>query len=375
MSVGAGVYESYWTDPLTLATKAVTDKGITVVAAAGNLGKNAARPAAVRRHHGAGQRAVGADRRRLEHDGHADAQRRRRWRASARRVRRSSTSKRSRTWSRRAPAPSRWRCPGSTFYLDQGAVPARRQAPARLEAVSDAERHQHGGAGRQRHGRADAAGESEPDAEPDQGDSAVHRAGSIPATARCARAPASSTRSARCAWRSSTRRAQAGDEMPVQKVWSRQIIWGNHRLTGGVIKPSANAWAQQHRVGHGQDARRLRRRQHRVGHDGRDGDNIVWGTASDGDNIVWGTVGDGDNIVWGTRWRRRQHRVGHRLRRRRLRQHRLGHGRSTATTSCGARPRPATTSCGARRRRRQHRVGHVGDADVDLGRATRRRRR
>src|SRR3954466_712881 len=42
MSVGAGVYESYWTDPLTVATKKLTDKGIVVVAAAGNLGKNAA---------------------------------------------------------------------------------------------------------------------------------------------------------------------------------------------------------------------------------------------------------------------------------------------------------------------------------------------
>ena len=41
MSVGAGVHESYWTDPLTLAAKAVTDKGIAVVAAAGNMGKNA----------------------------------------------------------------------------------------------------------------------------------------------------------------------------------------------------------------------------------------------------------------------------------------------------------------------------------------------
>src|SRR5437867_3755921 len=41
MSIGAGVYESYWTDPLTLATKKITDKGITVVAAAGNMGKNA----------------------------------------------------------------------------------------------------------------------------------------------------------------------------------------------------------------------------------------------------------------------------------------------------------------------------------------------
>ena len=41
MSVGAAIHESYWTDPLTLAVKAITDKGITVVTAAGNMGKNA----------------------------------------------------------------------------------------------------------------------------------------------------------------------------------------------------------------------------------------------------------------------------------------------------------------------------------------------
>ena len=40
MSVGAAIRESYWTDPLTLAVKAVTDQGITVVTAAGNLGKD-----------------------------------------------------------------------------------------------------------------------------------------------------------------------------------------------------------------------------------------------------------------------------------------------------------------------------------------------
>jgi serine protease AprX len=39
VSVGAGVYESYWTDPFTLAVKALVDRGIVVVAAAGNLGK------------------------------------------------------------------------------------------------------------------------------------------------------------------------------------------------------------------------------------------------------------------------------------------------------------------------------------------------
>ena len=85
--------------------------------------------------------------------------------------------------------------------------------------------------------------------------------------------------------------------MPIQRVWSRRIIWGSHRLSHGVIKPSANAWKT----------------------------GVLWGAAktlaSDGDNIVWGTMSDGDNIVWGT-GRRRQHRLGHGGR---WRQHRLGH--------------------------------------------------
>src|SRR5260221_578524 len=42
MSVGANIKESYWTDPLTLATKKLTDQGVVVVCAAGNMGKNAA---------------------------------------------------------------------------------------------------------------------------------------------------------------------------------------------------------------------------------------------------------------------------------------------------------------------------------------------
>ena len=40
LSVGAQIRESYWTDPLTLAAKRVTDLGITVVSAAGNRGSN-----------------------------------------------------------------------------------------------------------------------------------------------------------------------------------------------------------------------------------------------------------------------------------------------------------------------------------------------
>ena len=41
MSLGAGVYESYNTDPLTQAAKRAVEAGIVVVAAAGNLGKAA----------------------------------------------------------------------------------------------------------------------------------------------------------------------------------------------------------------------------------------------------------------------------------------------------------------------------------------------
>jgi serine protease AprX len=39
LSVASGVYESYWTDPLTLAAKKLVDAGVVVVAAAGNLGR------------------------------------------------------------------------------------------------------------------------------------------------------------------------------------------------------------------------------------------------------------------------------------------------------------------------------------------------
>ena len=41
LSVGAAVTESYYTDPLTMATKTLVDSGITVVTAAGNNGQNA----------------------------------------------------------------------------------------------------------------------------------------------------------------------------------------------------------------------------------------------------------------------------------------------------------------------------------------------
>ena len=41
LSVAAGVYESYDTDPLTLAARRAVEAGIVVVTAAGNFGRNA----------------------------------------------------------------------------------------------------------------------------------------------------------------------------------------------------------------------------------------------------------------------------------------------------------------------------------------------
>ena len=96
--------------------------------------------------------------------------------------------------------------------------------------------------------------------------------------------------------------AQPGSTLPMPRAWSKQILWGNHRITGGVIRPNANAFLETTVWGAVADG---------------DGDNIVWGTlfGDDSDNIVWGTFdelgednivwgtlldGDGDNIVWGT---------------------------------------------------------------------------
>ena len=73
-----------------------------------------------------------------------------------------------------------------------------------------------------------------------------------------------------------------GSRAPFSPAWSRHVYWGNHRLTGGIIQPNASAW--KNGVVWGQAS----------------STNIVWGTAWGSDNIVWGTSGGDDNIVWGT---------------------------------------------------------------------------
>ncbi len=83
------------------------------------------------------------------------------------------------------------------------------------------------------------------------------------------------------------RTAQGGSQLSIPSTWGRQVIWGNHRITGGVIRPNANAYQLGTTWGSAFD---------------RDGDSVVWGTLLDGADIVWGTADllSADNLAWGT---------------------------------------------------------------------------
>jgi serine protease AprX len=285
MSVGANIHESYWTDPLTLSTKKLTDMGITVVVAAGNLGKNSA-----------GKLQYGG----ITAPGNAP------WVLTVGASSTMGTLTRNddevASFSSAGPsyldfeakpdlvAPgvstASLAVPGSTFYVTKpdalldgkpklgskaylslsgtsmaapvvaGTVALMLQAnpkltPNLIKALLQYTAQQYPGYNALR-----------------QGAGFLNTLGAV--------------RLAKFYFN-----PRAGDRMPAQKVWSRAIDWGSHRLTGGVIEPGANAWANNIVWG---TAKTLI----------SDGDNIVWGTTSDGDNIVWGTTSDGDNIVWGT---------------------------------------------------------------------------
>lgn len=85
---------------------------------------------------------------------------------------------------------------------------------------------------------------------------------------------------------------EKGDRYPNMKAWSGHIFWGNRRVSGSVLTPGGTAWLSGVQWG---------------GTSTPTGQNIVWGEncAGDCDNIVWGNnivwgESDGDdNIVWG----------------------------------------------------------------------------
>ena len=96
---------------------------------------------------------------------------------------------------------------------------------------------------------------------------------------------------------------EKGDRYPNMKAWSKHIFWGNRRVTGGVLAPGGTAWGQNIVWGDTLTPAGL----NIVWGENCDtvdcsnivwGNNIVWGESDANDNIVWGNT-DGDNIVWG----------------------------------------------------------------------------
>ena len=309
MSVGAGVYESYWTDPLTLAAKVVVEKGVTVVAAAGNHGQERRRPVAVGRHHRAGQCAVGADGWRFVDQWHVVASRRRRWRNSAPRARRQSTSVRSRTSWRLAWAPSRWPLPvacspSPSSSISSRAEPAARTSTLRLSGTSMAAPVVSGTVA--------LMYQANPNLTPNLVKAILqYTAESHGSTYGPLREGAGFLNTLGAVDMARFFATQGpGAKFPVASAWSRQILWGNHRLQNGDIVPTTNAWSL----------------------------NIVWGTAEND-----GRLG-------------RQHRLGHSLER--WRQHRLGHRQSAGQRGVGHRGRWRQHRLGHGGRWRQHRLGH-----------------
>ena len=74
--------------------------------------------------------------------------------------------------------------------------------------------------------------------------------------------------------------------------WARHLIWGNYRVTGGVPLPGSNAWATNVVWGEMHTPSGAL-----VVWGAANPDNVVWGEAIGG-NVVWGEL-TGDNVVWG----------------------------------------------------------------------------
>jgi serine protease AprX len=285
MSVGAGVLESYWTDPLTLATKVLTDKGIVVVAAAGNLGKNAA-----------GQLQYGA----ITAPGNAP------WVLTVGASSTMGTTDRSddemAAFSSSGPTAYDFSAkpdlvapgvgtvslavPGSTFYTTKadfllaGAVATAAKPYLALSGTSMS-------------------------APVVSGTIALMLQANPKLTPNLVKAILQYTAERRAGY-SALRQgagflntfgavqmarffatAKKGDKLSYGSNWSRTIEWGSHLLTGGNILPTGNAWANTVIWGSALTGTST-------------GDNIVWGSMASGDNIVWGSTSLGDNIVWGT---------------------------------------------------------------------------
>ncbi|HEX4347711.1 MAG TPA: S8 family serine peptidase [Vicinamibacterales bacterium] len=311
LSVGAGVFESYMTDPLTLAAKALTDNGIVVVAAAGNLGKNAA-----------GQLQYGG----ITSPGIAP------WVITTCALSTNGTvqttddavasfSSAGPTWIDFAAKPDvcapgvgivslaapgstlvtsnpGWLIPATNGKTNNGAVPYLSLAGTSMATPFVS-------------GTVALMLQANPNLTPNLV-KAILEYTATPQTGVSPLRQGAGFMNTYAAVKLAKfyAKAKKGTKVHIDPTWSRHIIWGNHKLGGGIIDPGANAWKLGVEWGWA----------HVSDDDGDnivwgtdDSDNIVWGTdcgggdcdnivwgTDDGDNIVWGTADDGDNIIWGT---------------------------------------------------------------------------
>ncbi len=309
LSVGAGIYESYWTDPLTLAAKRVVDAGVVVVAAAGNVGKNAQ-----------GELQYGG----ITAPGNAP------WVLTVGASSTQGTPARGDDvmagYSSRGPtfidytakpdlvAPGTGTvsltAPGSRFhstkaqYLVPGLVSTAFVPYLSLSGTSMA-------------------------APVVSGTVALMLQANPSLTPNAVKAILMYTAQERAGYNALVQgagflntvgalrlatffvTAQPGDRIPLQSMWSKHILWGNHNLASGIINPAANAygigvvWGTA-RTDTGDDvvwgAGCSDNSCDDVVWGASEGDNIVWGAECadvNCDDVVWGSSSDGDNVVWG----------------------------------------------------------------------------
>ena len=358
LSVGAAVTESYWTDPLTLAAKHAADAGVVVVAAAGNLGKDAS-----------GQTQYGA----ITAPGNAP------WVLTVGAYNHQGTVRRHddviAAYSSRGPSAIDFEAkpdivapgsglvslsdPSSLFYVQKSAslLSGTRETWYKpylsLSGTSMAAPVVSGTVALMM--------EANPSLTPnmvkailqftaqrsDRYDALTQGAGFLNAQGAVQLARFFHT-------------ANPGDRLHLERAWNKQIHWGSHRLGGGMIQPSANAfelgtvWGAfppgtvttssggrcamatattscGARPSTATTSSGARSTMSTTSSGGRCA--MATATTSFGGRSAMATTScgarplDGDNIVWGTACGFadvRQHRLGHAARRR---QHRLGHHR------------------------------------------------
>ena len=305
LSVGAAVRESYWSDPLTLAVKRVVDAGVVVVTAAGNLGRN-----------GSNEVLYGG----VTAPGNAP------WVLTVGASSTNGSTRRSddtvASFSSRGPTYLDWSAKPDLVAPGHGSISLSN--PNSMFFATKAEQLVNGTVANSERAYLALSGTSM--AAPVVAGAAVLMLQANPSlTPNAVKAILQYTAEERPGYNALTQgagflntigavrlasffaTARAGDAYPLQSGWSKKIIWGNQRLAGGALNPSANAFALATTWGVSATSSGDNIIWGTTCADGCDNiiwgtsgnDNIIWGTGGD-DNIIWGTSGEGDNIIWGT---------------------------------------------------------------------------